>query len=342
MPADLWTELVSMVGCGLLVAGAVVPVSVAAWWLARRRGEPLLPRPKPWRVPWTGFEVLFAFLLAAEVLPRLALVALTRAGFFTAVYGPELPADTPGAHDLDQVRVIWARLAVVPVFLAGAFIARRLLHPGWRPPRDRRPAARLALAGFAWLGLTVVTFAVHFAVNLVFAGLGGGVEEHPLAKNAAYRTALDRAVFVAGACLAAPVTEEFLFRGLLLPWALGRRYRPGLVLVLAVLTAVGTAGPPDAGFRVFLRGPVLFAAGVALGGVGLRLLARRKRRVVGAVYAQAALFAAVHSAVWPSPIPLFVLGLGLGWLALRVRGWMVPAAVHGLFNAVSVVFVLLG
>jgi membrane protease YdiL (CAAX protease family) len=46
--------------------------------------------------------------------------------------------------------------------------------------------------------------------------------------------------------------------------------------------------------------------------------------------------------VWPSPIPLFVLGLGLGWLAVRTRGILVPAIVHGLFNAVSGVFVLRG
>jgi len=50
----------------------------------------------------------------------------------------------------------------------------------------------------------------------------------------------------------------------------------------------------------------------------------------------------VHSSVWPSPIPLFVLGLGLGWLAMRTRGVFVPVIVHGLFNAVSAVFVLRG
>jgi CNT family concentrative nucleoside transporter len=48
------------------------------------------------------------------------------------------------------------------------------------------------------------------------------------------------------------------------------------------------------------------------------------------VYASAALFAVVHSAIWPSPIPLFLLGLGLGWLAVRTRGVLAPAIVHGL------------
>ena len=54
------------------------------------------------------------------------------------------------------------------------------------------------------------------------------------------------------------------------------------------------------------------------------------------------LFALVHAGVWPSPIPLFVLGLGLGWIAIRSRGVLVPIVVHGLFNAVSAVYVLRG
>ena len=39
---------------------------------------------------------------------------------------------------------------------------------------------------------------------------------------------------------------------------------------------------------------------------------------------------------------LFVLGLGLGWLAVWTRGLLVPVLVHGLFNGVSVLFVLRG
>ena len=65
--------------------------------------------------------------------------------------------------------------------------------------------------------------------------------------------------------------------------------------------------------------------------------ARRAR----AVYATAALFALLHP-VWPNPVPLFVLGLGLGWLAARTTGLLVPVLVHALFNAVSAVFVLRG
>ncbi len=79
--------------------------------------------------------------------------------------------------------------------------------------------------------------------------------------------------------------------------------------------------------------------------VGLAVLwatMRQGKRHIRGVYASAAFFAVIHSAIWPSPIPLFFLGLGLGWLAVRTRGFVAPAIVHGLFNAVSAVFVLRG
>jgi membrane protease YdiL (CAAX protease family) len=89
-------------------------------------------------------------------------------------------------------------------------------------------------------------------------------------------------------------------------------------------------------------GPVIFAGVLTLGLAVVWFTVRRGKRHVRGVYASAALFALVHSAIWPSPIPLFVLGLGLGWLAVRTRGFLAPAIVHGLFNAVSAVFVLRG
>ena len=89
-------------------------------------------------------------------------------------------------------------------------------------------------------------------------------------------------------------------------------------------------------------GPVVFAGVLTLGMVVLWFGGRRGKQHIRAIYASAALFALVHAGVWPSPIPLFVLGLGLGWIAIRSRGVLVPIVVHGLFNAVSAVYVLRG
>jgi hypothetical protein len=58
--------------------------------------------------------------------------------------------------------------------------------------------------------------------------------------------------------------------------------------------------------------------------------------------ANASLFAAVHSSVWPSPIPLFFLGLGLAWLALRTQSIIPSIVVHVLFNGIAVVYTIMG
>ncbi len=54
-----------------------------------------------------------------------------------------------------------------------------------------------------------------------------------------------------------------------------------------------------------------------------------------AVYGSAMLFAVGHTGMWPAPIPLIVLALVLGWLALRTQSLIAPITLHALFNLVS-------
>jgi hypothetical protein len=61
-----------------------------------------------------------------------------------------------------------------------------------------------------------------------------------------------------------------------------------------------------------------------------------------AVFATALLFGAVHSFAWPTPVALFVLGLVLGYLALRTRSLVAPVILHSLFNGVSFVLLFYG
>jgi membrane protease YdiL (CAAX protease family) len=53
-----------------------------------------------------------------------------------------------------------------------------------------------------------------------------------------------------------------------------------------------------------------------------------------AVYGSAMLFALAHI-TWPDPIPLFLLGLVLGWLAYRTQSLIGTMVCHALFNAVA-------
>jgi membrane protease YdiL (CAAX protease family) len=56
---------------------------------------------------------------------------------------------------------------------------------------------------------------------------------------------------------------------------------------------------------------------------------------VRAIVGTAALFANFHANVWPTPVALFVLALGLGWLAYRTQGVVAPTIMHILFNTVA-------
>ena len=51
------------------------------------------------------------------------------------------------------------------------------------------------------------------------------------------------------------------------------------------------------------------------------------------IYGSAMLWAVVHP--WPGSIPLVVLGLGLGWLALRTQSLIGPMVCHALFNSIA-------
>jgi membrane protease YdiL (CAAX protease family) len=325
VPAEFWTETAEMATAGAIVAGFAVPVGSIAWAVARRRAEPLLPRWKLWRVPWGGFEVTFAFLFVAIVVP----VLLMQVGLS------------------EHAAVVVA----LPLQFAMLYAAWQLFYPLWRPPwQESRYAGLVAVAVGVSLVLTPLVLMLYAGVTQVFIALEWPLDKHPLAKFRA-ETLGEQVLFLLKACVAAPLVEEVLFRGVLLPWVIGTRERnagglvtppvapprgrPLLVMGAAALYTASTSSSEE-------LGPVIFAGVLTLGLAVVWFTVRRGKRHVRGVYASAALFAVVHSAVWPSPIPLFVLGLGLGWLAVRTRGFLAPAIVHGLFNAVSAVFVLRG
>lgn len=317
MPGDFSTEAGQMLAAGAIVSAAAVPLGLLGWALGGVRTPLALPVWKPWRVPWGGFEAFAAFLLVSFSVP----VAVAQSG---------VPALTAG-------------VVALPIQLALLAASARLLYPKWSP-RWGNPFAALVPAVAVWAVLTPVVLLFHAAVVQLFTAVGWTPDEHPLSKFTGTDD-LARFLFLVQACVAAPLIEEVTFRGVLLPWVLGSRdapraadsppaapgaLRPWIVTGFAVAFAALSGKP----------GPVVFGA-VLAGGLGLVwVTVRRGRRHVRAVYATAALFAAVHSGVWPSPVPLFLLGLGLGWCAVRTRGVLVPAVVHGLFNAVSAVYVL--
>jgi membrane protease YdiL (CAAX protease family) len=317
---------------GVLVAAVAATGGLVAWCTARR---PLLPRPGPWRVPFGGLELTMAFALVLAIQ--------------MAVASSGVPPVAVG-------------VVALPFQFALLVVGWRALFPRWKPfgfagsdgrglglplPAGVNYPGLVAVAVLAWAVLTPVVLAVHAAVTAAFTALDLPLDEHPIIQLGG-GDPFARLLFATQACFAAPLVEELMFRGLLLPWVIGARERhagglsadpvvpraarPWLVMGTAVAYTAANGKP----------GPVIFAAVLAAGLAVLWLTVRKWKRHVRGIYATAALFGLIHSGVWPSPIPLFVLGLGLGWLAARTRGVFAPVIVHGLFNAVSVVFVLRG
>jgi membrane protease YdiL (CAAX protease family) len=206
---------------------------------------------------------------------------------------------------------------------------------------------------------------------------GRGPEKHPLTALGELAGNLEWALFVLQTVIIAPVLEEWLFRGVILPWLAQKRpvsatspyqvmpsQRPLLILVAAV--CVGTAftlgtdwlqrpaevrrvfATDTAGTLAYLIPTAFFLALIPIDYVLRRLhglrhhLRIRSPQHVRAIWASAALFAAMHAHVWPSPVPLVVLAVGLGYLYLRTRSLVGVIVVHGMFNAVSALYLLLG
>lgn len=365
MAVDPWSEFVRLLTSGALVAAAVLPATLILFGVNRKLREPLVPHVRPWPVRWRGVDVALLVMFGV-LLPMVVAEALSQANFFEIIYGipfGTLPAENASAaaaggaaasrvHEELAIRQIvkglWGSLFALPIQIGAICFLRFALYPTWRPlPRIslRQLPARFVLAGVAWSLLTPAVFTIHLTVGYLSVQLGSPIDDHPLTKLGPDGIPIDRVLFVLQACLFAPIVEEWLCRGILLPWTIRRSYRTWIVLgsaiSLAVLAGLAAENPINRhGAAAFLTGVLVLCGLAALKCPRGRAAVRGRRW--GGVAASAALFAALHSTVWPTPVPLFVLGIGLGWLALATRGILVPVIVHGLFNAVSVLMVLRG
>lgn len=337
MPAELWSDAVRMAECGLIVAAIAVPLGLAARWLAKSRHQPVLLRPKPWPVPWGGFEILLLFAFALIGPASIVGPVLSASGFYPAIYGADSPEEA-----WQPMKSLWSAAVFAPLFLGFTWLLTRAAYPAWRAEPSPLPARTAAAVG-TWLGLHPIVAAIHLIVAATFFAWGWQPDSHPLEqKFRDGRPSIDQILFAVQAAIAAPLVEEMLFRGALLPWLLRKRHRPVVTLLVVALFGLLLSIESRDGQNELRSGPVLFTLFLVAGAFLHRALRRKHNRTESAMIVSAAFFAVTHNPVWPSPIPLFVLGLGLGWLAVRTRGWLAPAIVHGLFNMVSVLFVLRG
>jgi membrane protease YdiL (CAAX protease family) len=293
-----------------IVAVVAMCIAVVAWFISGKNGISQSCAWRVWPTRWTIFDAVAMWLLA----PIQSLVAT--GGIVVIAIAPPIAVFTFR---------FWRRFMATEPWTSNDVSFGRV--------------AKLTLIGIiGWAVITPLTFGVYLLTLWLFVQLGGEVEQHPLSTTPP-QTLTAAILLFAKACYLAPVFEELAFRRVLVPWAMGQSYRAWLILAASVPFAVARLFSP-----VPMIGPAIFLVILVLGFVGVQyakwLIKRFPVRTASAIYSTSAFFAIVHSLVWPSPIPLFILGLGLGYLMVRTHSVWPCVVAHALFNAVSAVFLL--
>ncbi len=337
----------------------------------QEKGEAPADAPRtgwPTPVPWTGPEVLLALLLVYLAWPATFSLLLQGSGLLRLVYGPDPAARQaagvgiaagPGAakqleptfQRLDSYRKgLWLNAVAFP-FQALTIPLLLFSVSRTRPYQLGLTTHRLGRHLFVGLVGTLVlvpaVFGVYYLVVLLYRTLGAGpTEEHPLTQVAQLGLSpVEWALLVLSAVVAAPVLEELVFRGLLQPWFAKRKEGGLAAMLLAFLMALAMRRSEIE--AALPRGPRAVAAEcvpaffvLALVPLFLFVWWRSRTPAGPAIFGTAVLFAAFHSGVWPSPVPLLLLALGLGFLAYRARSLAAPMLIHALFNGFNCVLIL--
>ena len=294
-----------------LITLALIGSTFAAWaWVIYRLAtrQRLLPDGPPRYVPWDGRAVLA--LLMAYIGLQIVVPAL----YVQLVLAPR-PGEKAHGGPGDQLLVMI--LASVPFLAIGSAILAR-----WTGANAANFGIELGrvpkefLRGIvAWPILAPAVFGVNFLVLRILKVRVPHAVETLAGQNPGPMT---WAMIFFAAVVVAPVTEEFLFRGVLLGWlnrvATGRKTADRMIV----------DDLPDTS-QASINGDVSVDPPVAF--EGFRLL--MANLLVSFV------FAALHGQVWPTPIPLFVLAMALGTIYQRTGSLIAPIALHMTFNGIS-------
>lgn len=299
-------------------------------------------------VPWTATEIVLVYCVG--VLCQVAVHGLLASvGFYRWFY------DNDGFASVIEAGGAAAKLARYRLGLWAGALGTMV-----------QVAATLAIlrqscgAALADVGLTVRHFGRNVFAGLVFSLifvpgayglqalamlvmklLGSQTQEHPftlLGQQGLYPA--EWVLLVAAAVVLAPLWEELYYRGIVQPWVLSRQPRGGpMALAAALVLTVGMRADRMqaalAGEECLLLEVIPFVVLVAMGGVYAALIRAGRSQDVAGLFATAVLFAWVHVSVWPSPVALVWLAVGLGWLAWRGRSLVGCMVLHAVFNAVA-------
>lgn len=294
------------------------------------------------QAPWTGAELFAVLFLVWFFWPSTLYLLLQGMGFERWYYG-EAAAEV-------QTRVqLWVRTLALP-FQAVTMPLVFAAVSGTRPEQlglTTRRFGRNVLAGLiATAAITPVVYGIYYLSQQLYAHWGTGLEKHPLeVLGEQHLFVSEWILLIFTAIAAAPLLEELTFRGVLQPWLAATRWRSHAAMLAALLLTLWsrherlmTGWHHGIGPMAEEAAPVLFV--LALEPIFLLVCWRSRSPLAPAIFAASLLFACVHMLVWPTPVPLFVMGLGLGALAARTQSLVGPIVLHSLFNGISCVKLL--
>jgi membrane protease YdiL (CAAX protease family) len=352
---EVWDEArINLLAWFLLAAGSSLPALGLWLFLTRRYFFNLFPPRRRRFIPWGGYEVGLVFFVTLLLVPALVTQILNTGGFFYYLYGPDFGA-TPAAADR---RILWVSAFAFPFQVGGILIILRGLTGArlYQLGLTTSNAVRNLLLGWlAWLLCTPPVLVLNILVSWGYRlWEGEKPEEHPLARLAREQPlAIEWVLIGLTGVVMAPILEELLFRRVLLAWAARRPWGGPIILLAAFALTAGKsllditeAWDQDClSLRSALHAlePTIFVLVMATGFfVGERRFRswRSQPCTVRAIYSTALLFGVFH--IWPTPVPLFVLGLVLGYLAYRTQNLIAPMVLHALFNGVACLLILRG
>ena len=319
-------------------------LAAAGWvyWLVRPAPSRILPPPRCRLVPWQGVQVLAVAFAVMLFWPTLADGALRASPFLSWVYGPEFNNALELKDSVAGARLsIWGAVVSFPLSLA-TILATVKLADGhlYQVGLTGRHSARSAPGVRELPGRDAANPGRQWHHRVAVGAWVAIPSPHPLEKIGEARPpAFDWALIFVSAVVTAPIIEELLFRGLLQSWLASRPAeapsRSSSALVLSVLAIWERLSRPIADTRELLivLAPMLFVVVMAPAYVGLRQI--RRSAALEGIFGSALLFGVAHSAAWPTPISLVLLGLALGLLYRRTQSVLPGMVMHALFNAVS-------
>lgn len=244
--------------------------------------EPLASPPGAWRSP--GALGTFGLGLVISVAAGLASLAAFVLGsiLLAGKWFPDLPYGRTLYRDYEAASRVLQDLLDVGLFSHGTMISLGILAAapvvllltvlfsrGYAAsPQDflglRWPTARQALA---W---TAASLALRYGLSALLEGMGVEVGDDSMLDQ--YRTALPLPLLYLAVVVAAPVTEEILFRGFLLEgWRRSRLGIVGAAVLTSALWTIGHSYAAPALIVIFFDGLLLAAARLRTGSTYLTI-----------------------------------------------------------------------